>query len=109
LEIQQTQLAKQTNQCLAFARLQCKRNCHLACASVRIYRKLNIDGYYNQICQCGSIKTEVQMLITYVSKILVEENIFSHSEFTTLNRTELIKILLFGHPELSKNLSLCLF
>jgi len=49
------------------------------------------------------------MLITNVFKILVEENIFSHSEFTTLNRTELIKILLFGHLELSKNPSLCLF
>jgi len=43
------------------------------------------------------------MLIKNVSKILVEENIFSHSEFTTLYRSELIKILLFGHPELSKN------
>jgi len=49
------------------------------------------------------------MLITDVSKILVDENIFSNFEFTTLNRTELIEILHFGHPELSKNLSLCLF
>jgi len=50
------------------------------------------------------------MLITNVSdKILVEENIFSHSAFSTLNRTELFKILLFEHPELSKNPSLCLF
>jgi len=79
------------------------------------HSKLNIDGHYNQICQCGAIKTEVhkflecpstytsrQMLITNVSKILVERNIFSHTEFAILNRTELIKILLFGHPELSK-------
>jgi len=43
------------------------------------------------------------------SKILVEENIFSHSEFTTLSRIELNKILLFGHPELSKNPSSRLF
>jgi len=49
------------------------------------------------------------MLITYVSKILVEENIFSYSDFATRNCTELVKILLFGHPELSKNPSLCLF
>jgi len=49
------------------------------------------------------------MLITTVSKILVEENIFSVSEFITLNRTELIKILLFGHPERSEKPSLCLF
>jgi len=62
---------------------------------------LNIDGHYNHVCQCGAIKTEVhiflecsstyssrQMLITNVSKILVEENIFSHSEFTTLNHPE---------------------
>jgi len=81
--------------------------------------KLN---HCNQICQCGAIKTEAhifrecpstyisrQMLITNVSKILGEKNIFSHSEFATLDRTELIKILLFGHPELSKNPSLCLF
>jgi len=70
------------------------------------YSKFNIDGHYNQICQCGAIKAEVQiflecsstytsrqMLITNASKILVEESIFSHSELTTLNRTELIKIL----------------
>jgi len=50
------------------------------------------------------------MVVTNVPKILVEGNIFSHSEFTTLNRTELIKILpFFGHPELYKNPSLCLF
>jgi len=84
--------------------------------------KLNVDGHYNQICECGAIKTEVyiflecpstntsrQMLITNVSEILGEENIFSHSEFAALNRTELIKILPFGHPELSKKTSLCLF
>jgi len=49
------------------------------------------------------------MLITNVSKILVGQKIFSHAELATLNRTELIKILLFGHPELSENPSLCLF
>jgi len=71
--------------------------------------KLNMDSHCNQICQCGAIKTEVhiflecpstytsrQLLITNVSKILVEENIISHSEFAALHRTELIKILLFG-------------
>ena len=86
------------------------------------HSKLKIYGHYNQICQCVAIKTEVhiflecpsiytsrQMLIPNVSKILVEENIFSHSKSATLNRTELIKILLFGHPELSKYPSLCLF
>jgi len=34
-------------------------------------------------------------LIKNVSKILVEEIIFSHFGVTTLNRTELIKMLLF--------------
>jgi len=85
-------------------------------------KKLIIDGHYYEICQCGAIKTEVHMflecpstytsrqtLITNVFKVLVEENIFSHSEFTTLNHTELIKMLLFGHPKLSTNPSLCLF
>ena len=86
-----------------------------------VHSKLNIDGHYNQICQCGAIKTELhvffecrstdtsrQMLISNVSKILVDEMCFP-TEFTTLNRTELIKILLFGHPDLSKNSALCLF
>ena len=76
---------------------------------------VNIDNQYNQICQYGAIETEVhvvlkcsstytsrQILITNVSEILVQENILSDSEFITLNRTELIKKLLFGHPELSK-------
>jgi len=49
------------------------------------------------------------MLITNVSKILDEENIFSHSEFTTLNRIDLIKIVLFRRPKLSKNSSLRLY
>ena len=83
---------------------------------------MNVDGRYNQICQCGAVKTEGhmflecpstctsrQMLTTNVSKILVEENVFSRSEFATLNRAELVKILLFGHPKLSKNQSLRLF
>jgi len=56
---------------------------------------LNIDGHYNKICQCGAIKTGVhiffeypstytsrQIVITNASEILVEEKIFSHSEFT---------------------------
>jgi len=87
------------------------------------HSKLNIDGHCNQICQCGSIKPELhicfecpstytsprQLLISNVSKILVDENIFSHFEFTSLNRIELIKILLFGHPDLSTNPSLYLF
>jgi len=86
------------------------------------HSKLSIDGHYNQICQCGSIKTELhiflecpstytsrQMLISSVSKILVDENTFSHYEFTSLNRIESTKILLFGHPDLPKNPSLCLF
>ena len=74
------------------------------------HSKLKIYGHYNQICQCVAIKTEDhiflecpsiytsrQMLIPNVSKIFVEENIFSHSESATLNRTELMKILLFGY------------
>jgi len=80
------------------------------------HSKLNIDGHYNQICQCGAIKTEIhmflecpsicasrQMLTTNVSKILVEKNVLSHSDFAALNRAELVEILLFGHPKLSKN------
>jgi len=86
------------------------------------HSKLNIDGRCNQIYQCGAIRTEVhiflecpstytsrQILITIVSKILVEENIFSTLNLLNrINRTELIKILLFKHPELFKNLCLCL-
>jgi len=86
------------------------------------HSKLNIDGRYIQICQCGAIKTEGHMflecpstctsrlmLTANVSKILVEENVFSRSEFAALNRAELVEILLFGHPKLSKNPSLRLF
>jgi len=86
------------------------------------HSKLSIDDHYNQNCQCGAIKTEIhmlleclstsasrQMLTTNVSKILVEENVFSRSEFAALNRAELVEILLFGHPKLSKNPSLGLF
>ena len=86
------------------------------------HSKLNINGCYNQICQCGAIKTEVhmflecpstcvlcQMLFTNVSKILAEENVFSYPEFAALNRAELVEIVLFGHPKLSKILSLRLF
>ena len=85
------------------------------------HSRFNIDGHCNQICQCGAIKTEVpifheclstytscQTLITNVSKILGEENISSHSEFTTLNHWTNQNIF-FGNPEPSKNPSLCLF
>jgi len=84
--------------------------------------KLNIDGRYNQIWQCGAIKTEVhmflecpstcasrRMLFTNVSKILAKENVFSYSEFAALNLAELVKIVLFGHPKLFKSPSLRLF
>jgi len=37
------------------------------------------------------------------------ENVFFHSEFAALNRVELVEILLFGYPKLSKNQSLRLF
>ena len=80
------------------------------------HSKLNIDGRYNQICQCGAIKTEVhmflecpftcascQMLFANVSKILAEENVFSYSEFAALNPAELVDIVLFGHLKLSKS------
>ena len=66
------------------------------------HSKLNIDGHYNQICQCGSIKTKLhiffeclstytspQMLISTFCKILVDENIISRSEFTKLHRIDL--------------------
>ena len=49
------------------------------------------------------------MLTTNVSKILVEENVFSCSEFAALKWAELVKILLFENPKLSKNPSLRLF
>jgi len=49
------------------------------------------------------------MLFTNVSKILAEENVFSYSEFATLNPAELVEIVFFGHPELSKSPSLPLF
>jgi len=86
------------------------------------HSKLNIDGRYNKICQCGAIKTDVhmflecpstcesrRMLFTNVSKILAEENVFSYTEFAALNPPELVEIVLFGHPKLSKNPSLRLF
>ena len=76
------------------------------------HSKLNIDGCYNQICQCGTIKTEVHMflecpstcasrwmLFTNVCKILAKENKFSYSEFAALNPAELVEIVLFGHPK----------
>jgi len=49
-----------------------------------------------------------QMLISNVCKMVVDENVFSRSEFTSLNCSEVTKILLFGYPDLSKNPSLCL-
>jgi len=86
------------------------------------HSKLNIDGRYNQIWQCGAIKTEVhmflecpstcasrRMLFTNGSKILAKENVFSYSEFAALNLAELVKIVLFGHPKLFKSPSLRLF
>ena len=86
----------------------CNTNATAILCMLRLgHSKLNIDDHCNQICQCGAIKTEVeiffecpptytshQMLITNVSRILVKENRFPPSEFTTLNCTELIKILL---------------
>jgi len=72
------------------------------------HSKLNIDGHYNKICQCGAIKTEInmflecpftcasrQMLTTNVFKILVEENVFSHFAFAALNRAELVETSLW--------------
>jgi len=86
------------------------------------HSKFNIDGRYNLICQCGAIKTEVhiflecpstcasrRMLFTNVSKILAEENVFSYCEFAALDPAELVEIVLFGHPTLSKGPSLRLF
>ena len=58
--------------------------------------------------ECPSTCASRQTLTTNVSKILVEENVFSRSEFVALNRAELAEIL-FGHPKLSKNPSLRLF
>jgi len=101
----------------------CNTNATATLCMLRLgHSKLNIDGHYNQICQCGAIKTEIhmflecpstcasrRMLTRNVSKIQVEENVFSHSEFSALNRAELVEILLFGHPKLSKNPSLRLF
>jgi len=59
--------------------------------------------------ECPSTCGSRQMLFTNVSKILAEENAFSHSEFAALNRAELVEILVFGHPKLSKSPSLRLF
>jgi len=39
------------------------------------HRKLNIDGHYNQICQCGAVKIEVHIFLEFPStytKIFVE-------------------------------------
>jgi len=44
-----------------------------------------------------------------VSKILAKENVFSYSEFAALNPAELVEIVLFRHPKLSKSPSLRLF
>jgi len=49
------------------------------------------------------------MLFTNISKILAEENVFSYSEFAALNPAELVEIVLFGYPKLSKSSSLRLF
>ena len=115
-------LTKKTN---AWHLHGCNTNATAILCMLRLgHSKLNIDGRYNrynQICQCGAIKTEVhmflecpftctsrRMLLTNVSKILAEENVFSRSEFAALNRAELVKILLFGHPKLSKKAVLTL-
>jgi len=49
------------------------------------------------------------ILVDKENMYLVDENMFSYSEFTSLNCTKFTKILLFGHPDLSKNPWLCLF
>jgi len=49
------------------------------------------------------------MLLTNVSKILAEENVFSYSEFAALNPAELVEIFLFGHLKFSQIPSLRLF
>ena len=101
----------------------CNTNATAILCMLRLgHSKLNIDGRYNQICQGGAIKTEVHMflecpftcasrpmLLTNVSKILAEENVFSYSEFAALNPAELVEIILFGHLKLSKIPSLRLF
>jgi len=101
----------------------CNTNASAILCMLRLgHRKLNIDGRYNQICHCDAIKTEVhmflecpstcasrRMLFTNVFKILAEENVFSYSEFAALNPAELVEIILFGHPKLSKSPSLRLF
>jgi len=113
-------LTKKSNACHLHG---CNTNATAILCMLRLgHSKLNIDGRYNRIYQCGAIKTEIhmflecpstcasrQMLTTNVFKILVEENVFSHSEFAALNGAELVEILLFEHPKLSKNPSLRLF
>jgi len=80
----------------------CNTNATAILCMLRLgHSKLNIDGHYNQICQCGSIKTKLhiffeclstytsrQMLISTFCKILVDENIISRSEFTKLHRID---------------------
>ena len=83
-------LPKKTN---AWHLHDCNTNATAILCMLRLgHSKLNIDGRYNQICQCGTIKTEVhmflecpstcasrRMLFANVSKILAEENVFSYS------------------------------
>ena len=95
---------------------------HLFGSPCKLMADTITDGRYNQICQYGAIKTEVhmflectstcasrRMLFTNVYKILAEENVFSYSEFAALNPAELVEIVLFRHPKLSKSPSLGLF
>jgi len=98
-------LTKKTN---AWHLHGCNTNATAILRMLRLgHGKLNINGHYSQICQCA-IKTEIhmflecpsicasrQMLTTNVSKILVEENVFSRYEFAALNRAELVEIFFF--------------
>jgi len=113
-------LTKKTN---AWHLHVCNTNATAILCMLRLgHSKLNIDGRYNQICQCGAFKTKVhmflecpftcasrRMLFTNLSKILAKENVFSYTGFAALNPAELIEIVLFGHPKLSKSPSLRLF
>ena len=70
----------------------------LSCVLRLGHSKLNIDGRYNQICQCGAIKTSkltcflsvlppvrrTECCLQMSLKILAKENVFSYSEFAAL-------------------------
>jgi len=78
-------------------------------ATIRSVNVVLLKAEVHMFLECPCTCASSRMLFTNVSKILAEQNVFSYSEFAALNPAELVEIVLFGHPKLSKSPSLRLF